>query len=88
MSSMCMNSENHGRCDSTQRQTGRPGGCASRREKPKVRVPSPCVSVNANDSECSLSICSSSTSGKQNSMSATLFASTAAPPWPCAVRKQ
>ena len=78
---MCMKRENHGRCEITHRHIGSPGGCASLREKPKMRVPSSFVSVKVNDSECSLSIDASSTSGKQNSTTAVLKASTPLRPW-------
>ena len=72
MSSMCMKSENHGRRESTHRQTGRCRSprLASRREKPKQREPSSSVRVSVKDSDCSDREVVSSTSGKQNCFTA------------------
>ena len=69
-SSTRAHSENHGRRESTHRQTGGLAGWASRRQKPKQRTPSSCVSVNVNASAADERIESSSASAHVNSSTA------------------
>eukprot|EP00967_Tisochrysis_lutea_P137958 scaffold248382_cov35-Tisochrysis_lutea.AAC.1 len=78
---------NHGRIERTHRQMGQspPPRAASRRENPKQRAPSSCVSVNVNDSLCRDREVVSSTSGKQNCSTAlarALGSAAVLPSWP------